>query len=479
MPVSSHPNIVFIITDQQRFDSIAALGHPWMQTPNLDRLVNEGVSFDRCYITSPSCVPARASLFTGQYPHTNGVLNNSAAWSRTWVESLAADGYHCVNVGKMHTVPFDAPAGFHERYNVENKDRYLDGRYYFDRWDLALAAQGVTKQQRELYRQRPDYRDALGAFTWDLPESTHSDVFVGDTACWWLKSFPTPKPLFLQIGFPGPHPPYDPTPEYAARYSETDIPIQEVTAADLAGQPAAMAIMRDHNERIDHDSVVHRVDATPAQRLRQRRFYCANVSMIDDAVGRIFTALERRGILENTIVVFTSDHGDSLGDHGHIQKWNMYESVMRVPAIVWTADGRFGRGRRIEDLVQLFDFGPTILEWAGVPVPRHFEAESLNPLLNRHPDAAGRRYVFAEHDRDGLFEAADMMTMVRSSDWKLVHYLNQSDGQLFDLKSDPQEERNLWNDPAAADRKRELLDAIRDWHLSTATKSAGYRASWR
>ena len=197
------PNIVLVITDQQRYDTIAALGHPHVDTPNLDRLVREGVSFDQCHVTAASCVPARASLFNGLYPHTTGVLRNGCEWRRSWVEQLAASGYHCVNVGKMHTIPFETPLGFHERYVVENKDRFLEGRYYFDEWDKALAARGLVKQQRELYRQRPDYRESLGAFTWDLPADMHSDNFVGGMARWWLDTYPTTQPLFLEVGFPG------------------------------------------------------------------------------------------------------------------------------------------------------------------------------------------------------------------------------------------------------------------------------------
>ena len=203
--MDNRPNIIFIITDQQRFDTIAALGHDHMDTPHMDRLVKEGVSFDNCFITAASCAPARASLFTGYYPHTTGIYKNADSWKRSWIEKFAESGYRCVNVGKMHSYPYHTPLGFHERYVVENKDRYLEERFYFDEWDKALKARGLIKQQRELYRKRSDYQEALGAFDWELPEDMHPDVFVGDTATWWLNSYPKTEPLFLQIGFPGPH----------------------------------------------------------------------------------------------------------------------------------------------------------------------------------------------------------------------------------------------------------------------------------
>ncbi len=456
------PNIVLIITDQQRFDTIAALGFPYMDTPHLDRLVREGVALTNCYSSAPSCVPARASLFTGYYPHTTGVYKNGDAWQHSWVESLAAAGYHCVNVGKMHTVPFQAPVGFHERYVVENKDRFLEGRYFFDEWDKALAARGLVKQQRVLYRQRPDYAERMGAFEWELPEDLHSDMFVGNTAIWWLDHYPRTEPLFLEIGFPGPHPPYDPIPRYAEPYLKKDLPLAEVTPEDLEGQPPPFRAMRQHNAEVDHDSIVHALNPTREQRHRQRAYYLANVTMIDEKIGEILQALERNGYLENTAVIFTSDHGDCLGDHGHSQKWTMYDIIMRMPTIVWWP-GRIPGGRQVDDLCQVMDLGATILEMAGLERPASFEAQSLLPVLQGDKASIGRDLVFAEHGRDGILRETEFMTMVRSREWKLVHFMDEPFGQLFDLVHDPDEVRNLWDDPAYLDVKRELLDAMREW----------------
>ncbi len=473
----SRPNIVLIITDQQRFDTIAALGFDYMETPHLDRLVREGVSFTNCHITAPSCAPARASLFTGHYPHTTGILKNGDRWTRSWVESLSAAGYHCVNVGKMHTTPFETPLGFHERYVVENKDRYLEGRYYFDEWDKALRARGHVKQQRELYRRREDYRESLGAFDWDLPADLHSDNFVGNFAAWWLRNKPRPNgPLFLQVGFPGPHPPYDPTPDFAERYLQKDLPIQPVTAAEIAGQPPPLQEMRVHNSEVDHDSVVHLLEPTPEQRLRQRAYYLANVSMIDTMIGELLRALEEQGYLEDAVVIFTSDHGDCLGDHGHSQKWTMYDTITRVPAIVW-APGRFPPGRSLDQLCSLFDLGPTILELAGLTVPDDFEAASLLPALEGKA-WQGRDAVFAEHSRDGLLPT-DYMTMVRTSEWKLVHYLDEPFGQLFDLVNDPQEINNLWDDPALTGLKQELLARLLAWRIRSGLTAKDWNPNCR
>ena len=475
--MSERPNIILIITDQQRYDTIRALGFPHVDTPNLDRLVNGGVSFSNCFISAPSCAPSRASLFTGQYPHTTGIMKNADRWTHSWVELLAQGGYHCVNVGKMHTFPYETPLGFHERYVVENKDRYLEGRYYFDEWDKGLRARGLVKQQRELYRLREDYDRRMGAFEWELPEDMHPDVFVGQMAQFWLRSFPQTQPLFLQIGFPGPHPPYDPIPRYAEPYMERDLPLEEVTEEDLEGQPPPFKEMRRHNTEVDHDSIIHQLEPTREQRQRQRAYYLANVTMIDEQIGQILNSLEERGYLENSVVIFTSDHGDCLGDHGHSQKWTMYDTITRMPLVVWSPQ-RFSGGRTLDGLCQQMDIGPAILELAKVPVPGSMEAESLLPVL-RGEEWKGREWVFAEHPRDGILQTTEFMSMVRTRDWKLVHFLGEEFGQLFDLQKDPGEVNNLWESPQAQGKKGELLKVMLEWHIDSQSRTREWAEPWR
>ena len=466
------PNIIFIITDQQRFDTIAALGYDFMDTPNLDRLVKEGVSFTGCHVTAASCAPARASLFKGYFPHTTGILKNADRWRRSWIELLNESGYHCTNVGKMHTWPFETPLGFDERYVVENKDRYLEGRYYFDEWDKALRFRGLVKQQRELYRKLDDYADRLGAFEWELPEDTHPDNFVGDMACWWLDAHPNtePKPLFLQIGFPGPHPPYDPVMRYAEPYLEKELPLYEVSQEELENQPPPFQELRDHNSKIDHDSVIMPLQPTQEQRHRQRAYYCANVTMIDEKVGQIVDSLDRNGYLDNSVIIFTSDHGDCLTDHGHSQKWTMYDLITQIPLIVWSP-GRFPAGHVVESLCQQMDLGPTILDLAGIETPDTMEAITMLPAMKGEA-WDGRPYVYAEQAKDGILTHADFMTMVRSERWKIVQFLDEAYGQLFDMKNDPQEVNNLWDCPDHQNAKQEMLAELREWRIRSQLQTA-------
>ena len=474
----THPNIIFIITDQQRYDTISALGFPHMDTPNLDRLVQEGTVFSQCYVTAASCAPARASLFSGFYPHTTGVYKNEDTWHHSWVERLSDAGYHCVNIGKMHTYPYETPVGFHERFVVENKDRYLAGRYFLDRWDLSLQARGLVKQQRELYRKLPDYSERLGAFYWELPDETHSDFFVGDLATWWLRHKPKTEPLFMQIGFPGPHPPYDPIARYAKPYLDKDLPLPEVTEEELSRQPPTQKALRQHNTEVDHDSIVWKLDPTKEQLHRMRAHYAANVTMIDEKIGEILDALKEQGYLDNTVIIFTSDHGDCLGDHGHIQKWTMYDIITRMPLVVW-APGRFKGGRSIDSLCQQMDIAPVIMELAGVETPESWETVSLMPCLTGKTKEPIREYVFSEQGRDINLTTPGLVTMIRSKAWKLVRYMGQSYGELYDMKEDPGEHNNLWDDPEHVEKKRELLDALTDWLMASNIKTSAWKESWR
>ncbi len=460
------PNIILIMTDQQRYDTIGALGFPYMRTPHLDRLAREGLVFEQCYCTAPSCVPSRASFFNAQYPHTLGVYNNAHPWGRSWVGRFQAAGYHTVNVGKMHTGPMDAPCGFDQRFVVENKDRPLrlnrpHGNFY-DEWDKFLNNSGVRKPSRHSYRaEHPDYETALGAYEWPLEEKYHPDVFVGTMAEWFIEQRESQSPLFLQIGFPGPHPPYDPPGRVLKYYDDVALPVPEVSEEELAGQPPPQTAYRREMIEGNHDAVRWHEHPTREQLLRLRRHYAANVTLIDEQVGRILRALEQKGYLENAIVLFTSDHGDCLGDHGHIQKWTMYDCITRMPTIVW-APGRLPTGKQVDELIQQMDLVPMLFELVGLEPPDGSAVSALPVALG---ERGGREVVFAEHSADNILKEVKFITMVRSRDWKLVHYLDQPWGELYDLQGDPQEARNLWGDPAHRGVRQELLAVLRDWRI--------------
>jgi len=461
--MKERPNIILIITDQQRYDTISALGFDHCITPNLDKLVADGTTFEQCHVTAASCAPARASLFTGYYPHSTGILKNADDWTRSWVEVLANGGYHCTNIGKMHTWPFTTPCGFNERHVVENKDRFLEGAEFTDEWESYMQNEGIEKQRRELYRKRDDYKQSLGAFAWEQAEDSHSDFFTGNKAIEWLNNYRNDQPFFLEIGFPGPHPPYDPVPSYLELYNEIDIPIAKVLESDLEGQPNALKALRQHNVDVDHDSIVHQLDPSDEARLRQRKHYLANVTMIDHALGKITKCLEKNNLSKNTVVIFTSDHGDCLTDHGHSQKWTMFEQITRVPLIF--SGPSIKQNTRVSELVQWMDIGPTILDLAGCESPK-MEAISMLPAL-QGGHWQGRDYLFCEQVGDMVLTEVKFMSMIRSKKWKLVHYLDSEEGQLYNLTDDPAENENLWNHEMHQSQKDLLLSELLNWRVES------------
>ena len=202
--------------------------------------------------------------------------------------------------------------------------------------------------------------------------------------------------------------------------------------------------------------------------------------MIDEKVGEIMDALERNGYLDNSILIFTSDHGDCLTDHGHSQKWTMYDQITRVPMIIW-APNKFGESRSISPMVQQMDLGPTILEWAGITPPADWEARSLNEALD--PDTSGqfdgRKHVYCEQVKDAVLTGCEFMTMVRTQTHKLVHFLDEPHGQLFDLVNDPDEVQNLWDDPNSLAVKETLLAELREWRIRSGVHTKDWCSEWR
>lgn len=473
MAAAKRPNIIFIITDQQRYETINALGYDYMHTPNLDRLVREGTTFRQCHCVAPSCAPSRASLFTGNYPHDTGVWRNGDDWPRSWLEDLRDGGYYCANIGKMHTNPMDADVGFHERWVVENKDRVLGGPTYTDfkdEWDKSFIAAGIPKPGRKIYRDYPQYRTCMGAITWPLDDDSQSDMFVGAKAVSWLReSAPTDQPYFMEVGLPGPHPPYDPPARFLEHYRGKKLPWRRTDPADVAGQPQPLQNLRKHNMEVDHDGVAHLDDPSDETLQQLWEHYLANVTVIDEKVGEILDAVEARGEMDNTIIIFTSDHGEALGDHGHIQKWTLYESVTKVPLIMW-GPGHIAAGQTRDGLCELMDVGPTILEWAGVTCAHEMQARSLIPATQTG-DWQGRDYVIAEHGRDMFLNDIDEVMMVRTKRWKWVGFDNGTCGQVLDLQNDPLENHNQWDDPEHADIRRTMhaaADALRTNDHATA-----------
>ena len=466
--MKNKPNIILIITDQQRYDTVSEFGFPWMITPALDRLAREGAFYTDCFCAAPSCVPSRYSFFNGKYPHADHVYTNGFRWEHSWVENLRDAGYTTANTGKMHTVPYTTPCGFQQRFVVENKDRPRskhEKQRFYDEWDKFLLNSGMEKPGRDSYKQNyPGYENALGAYEWPLEEKYHSDEFTGNMALWFINNYSSDEPLFLQIGFPGPHPPYDPSLQYIKQYENAEIPLPVTDDLMYSGQPPFHKTYRNEMLHGNHDGIKWKENPTPDELLRLRKYYAANVTMIDKKIGEIMKALDKKGLLDNSIVIFTSDHGDSMGDHGHIEKWTMYDENTRVPMIIWSKD-RVKPGTVHTEPTQQMDIANFILREAGVAIPADWDAVETRP-----GDKTGREYIFAEHLKDNVCHGAEFWTMVRSKHHKLVYYAGEPYGELYDLEKDPGEMRNEWDNPGFITIKEKLKSELLEFRMNQSKK---------
>jgi arylsulfatase len=427
-------NLLVVMADQQRTDSMPCYGLDFVRTPNIDRLAREGVVFDRCYTPSPVCVAARAAFMTGQWPSTTGVLGNATHLDfdavyplvPSWPRRIAESGRMTAAIGKMHFYPFDARYGFRERISCEDK-RHV---YLRDDFVKFLHLHGL---ERVHPTENPGYAESCGAPVTPLPKRFHCDAYIGDQAADWLRRRGG-EPFAAWVSFPGPHDPYDPPEEMAALYDDAPIPPPIGSADELAAKPRAQR--RAGAEFADN--VMFQLDyscATPEQIRRWRAHYYANITLIDEGVGKILAALEETGALDRTVIVYCSDHGDALGDHGLPFKSFFYESMARVPLIV--RGPGVAAGRRCGALVSLLDVVPLIYRTCGVEPPRTLEGLDLTPLL-RDPSGS---------IRDSVVSEIQGRVMVRDDRFKYAHY-EDGDAELYDLAADPTEERNLVGDPS-------------------------------
>jgi arylsulfatase len=466
MTAHKSPDIILLMTDQQRYETISALGFPYMTTPNLDRLVERGRAFTHCYSAGATCVPARAALFTGMHAHNTGTYSfNDWSHQPSWVRQLRDGGYHCVNIGKMHVQPLFDDMDFNERVVVENPTMdfaFSGGRD--DEWGRHLSLNGADRPF-DRHRSDPAWQGRHQGVPWHLDEKLHSDVFTADSALAWIRRHHRRAPVFLQIGFPGPHEPYDPMPRHLSLYDGKDLPRPVWRQGELAEKPAQHRVHAEFNSITDHESTIDFTGASDEDIVEMRRHYFAKISMIDEQIGKILNGLEEAGYLEDALVLFTSDHGDMLGDHRLPYKWLMYEPVVRVPLVVWDTSGRQSLAEA-DQLVSHLDIGPTILAAAGLAAPGYLEGRSL-----LDPALPPREAVFCEDN---------YLTMVRTRDWKYVHYaFDEGVGELYDLKADPHELDNLFDRPEARETLTAMRLAMLEWlarstyRTSTARNRAG------
>jgi arylsulfatase A-like enzyme len=504
--MTMRPNFLFIITDQHRADHLGCYGNPIVRTPAIDGIARDGVCFDRFYVTSAICMPNRATLMTGRPPSLNGVRHNGlplSLESMTFLDCLRGAGYRTHLVGKSHLQNMTGkpaigygPAHVTEavrradggRYDQEIADKWrndpdhdLDLPYYgFDGVDLAIQHSDEVEGHytRWLRARHPDPDSLRGpqnalsneaadlpqAWRTRLPEELYPTTYIAERTIARLAEFARngAQPFFLMCSFPDPHHPFTPPGRYWDMYRPSDIPLPASWNIDRDASPPHVRRLLD-----ERDSGQARKD-TPAlfactedETRRLTALTYGMITMIDDAVARILAALEKAGLAHNTVVVFTSDHGDLMGDHQLMLKGPVhYQGLIRVP-FIWrdTADRRT-RGRRAA-LAATLDIARTILDRAGVAPFNGMQGASQLPVIAGA--AAVRDSVLIEEEGQRIYmgfpSRVRMRTLV-TEQARLSLFEGVDWAELYDLQDDPQEMQNLWQQPGAQALARDMLERL-------------------
>lgn len=440
------PNILYIMSDDHAAHSISAYGSRINRTPNIDRLATEGVRLANCFCTNSICTPSRAAILTGQYSNKNGVytLNDAIDPKRDNVaKELQSAGYQTAMIGKWHLKT--DPSGFDYWKILPGQGVYYDPAF--------LTSSG--KQQYKGY-----CTDLIGDFTLD-----------------WLKNRDSSKPFFLMSHHKAPHRPWDPPPKYKNLFANTTIPEPDNLYDHYEGRAASVAAvhMKVGEDMEDRDLKTKIPADLKGDALRKWAYqiyikdYLRCIQSVDDNVGRVLDYLDREGLSSNTIVIYTSDQGFFLGDHGWFDKRMMYEESLRMPFLM-RYPGHIPAASVNRDIILNVDFAPMFLDYAGHKAPSEMQGVSFRANVEGHTSKTWRKAMYYRYwmhnDPDHHVPAH---YGIRTDRWKLIYYYGkplgmtgahppdtQPDWELFDMQNDPREMHNLYHDPKFASVVREL-----------------------
>lgn len=454
-PAPKRPNIVFIMSDDHGSQAISAYSPKLIQTPNIDRLANEGMRFDRVFCTNSICSPSRACILSGKYSHLNGVTMWQAFDGRqaTLPKSLHDNGYYTSIVGKWHLE--NTPTGFDQWKILVGQGPYNDPVLLCRPKDLAPGAEDGTKPADKIA-----VKEKLTGYTTNL---------LTDEAIACLENRPKDKPFFLMLHHKAPHRNWVPDKKYESLFANEQIPEPPTLFDDYSGRlfaKDAQMRMTDLRPKIDLKTDPKEMPkfATKEEEIRWRyqtyiKDYLRCIKSVDDSVGRVLDYLDKNGLADNTLVVYTSDQGFYLGEHSWFDKRWMYEESFRMPFLA-RLPGIIPARKTSESLVTNIDFAPTFLDLAGVAAPAEMQGRSFLTQLKGEPPPKDwrtsiyyRYYDPAEHNVEPHFG-------VRTTTHKLICYPRTGQYELFDLVKDPDEMKSVAADPAyaqtLADLKAEL-----------------------
>jgi arylsulfatase A-like enzyme len=431
-PARSRPNILFLFTDDQRFDTLQALGNAAIRTPNMDRLVQRGVSFTHCHImgsTVPAvCICSRASLITGRHLYAAPQVPRAEDSLTLWPQVFRDHGYTTFETGKWHNGPWSFAQSFSCGENI-----------FF----------GGMSDHLKVPVNDFDPSGKYPAEDRQIGKAFSSELF-SDSAVKFLREYEGDAPWFAYVSYTAPHDPRMAPKEFADMYPADKI---ELPPNFLPEHPF------DNGELRIRDELLALFPRTPEIIRQHIAAYYAMITHVDYHIGRVLDALDARGATDNTLIIFAGDNGLAVGQHGLMGKQNLYEHSMRVP-LVMCGPG-IPQAERRDALVYLHDLMPTTLDLVGFETPSTVESLSLAPLL-RGETARGRETVFGAY--------MSVQRMVRGDRWKLIRYPYAEVTQLYDLQTDPWETRNLADDPQHGDRIGELAERLHDWQKTTGDK---------
>jgi len=416
--MTAHPNILVILTDQQRSDSLGSVGWTGIKTPHLDRLAASGVHFTGAVCESPECVPARATILTGLPPHLSGVHSNSTTlrsgeW--TFPRALRDAGYRTWAIGKQHFRPHRADHGFDRLVLGEPKatqdDDYLD---FLDEHGFGWVDEPWGVRSDSYYIPQPS----------QLPDSHHITTWTGDRTIALLgESAPANAPFLGMVGFLKPHPPFDPTVPFARLYDPEIVP----PPIDAGGQLDPFPV------EVAQRFMKWREETSPALAQTLRAHYLGSVTQVDVQIGRILEAVDSLGLAERTVIVFLSDHGELLGDHGLWGKRSYLRGSCEIPLIICDPT-RASSDPIADQIASQCDLAPTILAAAGCPIPPHLPGRDLLSAVESPPPSG----------LTGTYAAGPLGVVSRlTTRWRWSYSVAAGRERLFDLAADPNETNNL------------------------------------
>ena len=444
-PGSVRPNVLILHVDQLRFDCLGTYGNPDVRTPNIDRLAMDGVRYTNSFCAFPVCTPSRYSLLSGRYVHEHAGWDNRSTLSpqiATFARVFRAAGYRTKAVGKMHFTPTYLDVGFDELLLAEQDGPgRWDDDYHRYLMRLGLVDRNDLEDQRAEYRKHapPEYWDKLGALVSNLPEAHHSTTWIADRAVEVVQSWNARERYLLMVGFVKPHHPFDPPAPWHTMYD-----------------PQKLTILPGWSEKnFEHDLQLNRGyfpndQLTEASLRRAMAYYYASISQIDHHVGRLIALLKEKGVYDNTLIVFTADHGEYLGYHHMLLKGNhMYDPLVKVPLVIKWPGSRYA-GQVAQRLVSNVDLASTLCRAAGLQPAAEMRGEDLGA------EARGREIVFCE--------SGPNQVMARTRSHKLILINRARDQNLFfDLQKDPLELDNLYGLPEVEDEIKRLTAATAAW----------------